>query len=64
MVDPQCHWEKVFTRKPSHEVSWYKPHLEISLQLIARAGTPQSAAIIDVGGGKEKRSPCLKALGR
>lgn len=51
MLDVKSHWEKVFTRKSSHEVSWYKPHLETSLHLIERAGIPQSAAIIDVGGG-------------
>lgn len=45
------HWEKIFTRKSSSEVSWYKPHLDISLQLIARANIAKSASIIDVGGG-------------
>lgn len=51
MLDMKSHWEKVFTRKSSHEVSWYKPRLETSLRLIERAGIPKPAAIIDVGGG-------------
>ncbi|MGH2568713.1 MAG: class I SAM-dependent methyltransferase, partial [Bacteroidota bacterium] len=30
---------------------WYKPRLEISLQLIERANIPKSASLIDIGGG-------------
>lgn len=51
MSDVKTHWEKIFTRKSPHEVSWYKPHLSVSHQLIERAGVSQSAAIIDIGGG-------------
>ncbi|MBI4430007.1 MAG: class I SAM-dependent methyltransferase [Ignavibacteriales bacterium] len=47
----KTHWEKVFTTKLSNEVSWFKPHLHISLEMIANAAPPTSAAIIDVGGG-------------
>lgn len=52
MHDVKPHWEKIFTRKLSSEVSWYRPHLEISLQLITKANiTKSAAAIIDIGGG-------------
>lgn len=51
MSDLKSHWEKIFTRKSPNEVSWYKPHLSVSLQLIERAGISPRAAIIDVGGG-------------
>lgn len=47
----QEHWEKVYGTKPPDQVSWYRPHLEISLSLIERAAGDRSAAIIDVGGG-------------
>lgn len=45
------HWDEVYTRKASHEVSWYRPHLEQSLKLIDEAGLTPEAAIIDVGAG-------------
>lgn len=45
------HWNEVYTRKTSNEVSWYRPHLEQSLKLIDDAGLPPDAAIIDVGAG-------------
>ncbi len=48
----QQHWENVYGTKPPDQVSWFRPHLEISLALIERVaqGNP-SASIIDVGGG-------------
>ncbi len=45
------HWDEVYTRKASNEVSWYRPHLEQSLKLIDEAGLTPEAAIIDVGAG-------------
>jgi 2-polyprenyl-3-methyl-5-hydroxy-6-metoxy-1,4-benzoquinol methylase len=46
------HWDKVYATTPPDRVSWYRPHLEISLSLIERAAGGRSAAIIDVGGGE------------
>lgn len=51
MSDP-THWEKIYQTKPPDAVSWYRPHLERSLDFIKRAATDRSAAIIDVGGGE------------
>ena len=45
------HWDEVYTRKASNEVSWYRPHLEQSLKLIDEAGLTPEAAIIDVRAG-------------
>ncbi|MER2559883.1 MAG: class I SAM-dependent methyltransferase [Myxococcaceae bacterium] len=45
------HWDEVYTRKASDEVSWYRPHLDQSLKLIDEAGLSPEAAIIDVGAG-------------
>ncbi len=36
MVDKQ-HWETVYRKKAAEAVSWYCPHLDISLALIDRA---------------------------
>jgi ubiquinone/menaquinone biosynthesis C-methylase UbiE len=51
-VDTETHWEKVYRSKRPNEVSWFRPHLEISLQLIGRAAPNRDAHIIDVGGGE------------
>ena len=45
------HWEGVYRKKGSDEVSWYRPHLDRSLAFLDRAGLPADAAILDVGGG-------------
>jgi len=51
-VDAKTHWEHVYTTKTPESVSWYRPHLEISLALIERAGVARSASIIDIGAGE------------
>lgn len=45
------HWENVYTSRSETAVSWYAPHLALSLQLIERAAPGKHARIIDVGGG-------------
>jgi ubiquinone/menaquinone biosynthesis C-methylase UbiE len=51
-MDVQTHWEKVYGKNAPNAVSWYRPHLETSLALIARTAVGTSASIIDVGGGE------------
>ena len=51
MIEPRSHWEKIYTSKQPSEVSWYQPHLRLSLELFERAGVGQQDHIIDVGGG-------------
>ena len=51
-MDAEMHWETIYRTKAPDAVSWYRPHLEISLGLIERAAASRSAAIIDVGGGE------------
>ncbi|MEW5738652.1 MAG: class I SAM-dependent methyltransferase [Myxococcota bacterium] len=51
MTNPTSHWEGVYGRKRSTEVSWYRPHLESSLAFIEGSGLSKDTAIIDVGGG-------------
>ena len=45
------HWEEIYRRKGSEEVSWYRPHLDRSLRFVEEAGLPPTATILDVGGG-------------
>jgi 2-polyprenyl-3-methyl-5-hydroxy-6-metoxy-1,4-benzoquinol methylase len=48
----QTHWESIYGSKPPDAVSWYRPHLEVSLDLIERCAAGASASIIDVGAGE------------
>jgi pyrimidine operon attenuation protein/uracil phosphoribosyltransferase len=63
-VNVQTHWEKIYREKAPDAVSWYRPHLEGSLELIARAAPSRAAAIIDVGGGESTLVDDLLAHGR
>ncbi len=51
MNTPQ-HWEQIYRTKAPDQVSWYCPHLDVSLDLIERASVSRAAAIIDIGGGE------------
>jgi len=62
-VDPKSHWETVYRTKQPNEVSWYRPHLEVSLQLIGEASPNRDAQIIDVGGGESTLVDDLLARG-
>jgi SAM-dependent methyltransferase len=62
-MDPKRHWESVYGSKEPEAVSWYRPHLEISLALIERAAAGHSASIIDVGGGESTLVDDLLARG-
>jgi SAM-dependent methyltransferase len=62
-MDARTHWEKVYTTRAPEAVTWYRPHLETSLALIARAAAGLSASIIDVGGGESTLVDDLLARG-
>ena len=59
----QAHWNRIYTEKAPDQVSWYRPHLEASLELIEQAGTASSASIIDVGAGESTLVEDLIARG-
>ena len=62
-MDPKAHWEKVYRTKQPTEVSWYRAHLDLSLQLIEEAAASRDAHIIDVGGGESTLVDDLLARG-
>ncbi len=62
-MNVQNHWEQIYGTKAPEAVSWYRPHLEISLKLIERATPNFSASIIDVGGGESTLVDDLLAHG-
>ncbi len=62
-ADLKNHWEEVYATKAPDAVSWYRAHLERSLQLIQRVATSTSSPIIDVGGGESTLVDDLLAAG-
>jgi ubiquinone/menaquinone biosynthesis C-methylase UbiE len=62
-MNPRDHWEAVYRSKAANQVSWYRPHLEVSLELIKRAAIDSDAAILDVGGGESTLVDDLMASG-
>ncbi len=59
----QTHWDKIYAEKAPDAVSWYRPHLETSLELIERAAPARSASILDIGGGESTLVDDLLARG-
>ena len=62
-ADTKEHWEKVYRRLPPEAVSWYRPHLETSVELIESVAGGRGAPIIDVGGGESTLVDDLLARG-
>lgn len=61
--DSQRHWEKVYQSQKPDKVSWYKPHLDLSLDILTHAGLKPSSHIIDVGAGASTLVDDLIKLG-
>jgi SAM-dependent methyltransferase len=55
----QEHWNNVYQTKDSSDVSWFQRRPDVSLALIAAAGTPKTQGVIDVGGGASVLVDCL-----
>ena len=51
-MDARQHWERVYRTKQPTELSWYAPHLDVSLRIIEDATPERGSRIIDVGGGE------------
>lgn len=62
-MDPKAHWETVYRTRQPDEVSWYRPHLDVSLRLIEEASPDRDAQIVDVGGGESTLVDDLLARG-
>ena len=59
----KAHWEDVYRSRAVDEVSWYGPHLDVSLGLIEGAAPDRGNAVIDVGGGEATLVDDLVARG-
>jgi SAM-dependent methyltransferase len=69
-MDVRSHWERIYRTKTASQLSWYRAHLEKSVELIASAAGGRDACIIDVGGGEstlvddllEREYQCVSVL--
>jgi ubiquinone/menaquinone biosynthesis C-methylase UbiE len=62
-MDRHAHWSKVYRERAVTAVSWYRPHLEVSLELIERVTESKSSAVLDIGGGASTLVDDLLAAG-
>jgi ubiquinone/menaquinone biosynthesis C-methylase UbiE len=58
-----AHWQDVYRTKAADRVSWYRPHLDVSLELLELAGLRADIRLIDVGGGASTLVDDLLARG-
>jgi SAM-dependent methyltransferase len=57
------HWQSVYQSKQSTDVSWFRPHLEMSLTLLKQAGLAAESRVIDMGAGASTLVDDLLDLG-
>jgi SAM-dependent methyltransferase len=62
-ADRQAHWSRVYQTKAADSVSWYRPHLQVSLELLEEAGLSPASRVIDIGGGASTLVDDLLARG-
>jgi SAM-dependent methyltransferase len=51
-MNTKTHWDSIYESKSAESVSWYAPHLLLSLQYVKKAAPSKHASVIDVGGGE------------
>jgi len=51
MTDQATHWDAVYRAKVAGQLSWFRPHLEVSIELLELAGLSATSRVIDVGAG-------------
>lgn len=62
-MERATHWNKVYTTKSEHEVSWFEPLPTISLEMLDAAGMTVETCVLDVGGGDSHLVDALAAQG-
>ena len=45
------HWNAVYRARAADAVSWFRPHLDVSLRLLQAYGMDAGSSVIDVGAG-------------
>lgn len=50
-MNRQSHWQKVYLEKETDSVSWFRAHLDTSIDILEGLSLPSDAHILDAGGG-------------
>jgi SAM-dependent methyltransferase len=45
------HWQNVYQSRSPGALSWFRPHLDVSLELLNLAGLNEKSRVIDIGAG-------------
>ena len=45
------HWQNIYQNRSPSAVSWFRPHLDVSLELLNLAGLNEKSRVIDIGAG-------------
>lgn len=45
------HWQAVFASNDAQAVSWYRAHLDVSLEMLKNVGLDTHSRVVDIGGG-------------
>jgi SAM-dependent methyltransferase len=45
------YWQNIYQSKSPGAVSWFRPHLDVSLELLNLAGLNEKSRVIDIGAG-------------
>jgi len=61
--DKTTHWQSVYETKAATDVSWFRPHLEVSLALLKQGGLNAKSRVIDIGAGASTLVDDLLDLG-
>jgi SAM-dependent methyltransferase len=59
----KAHWENIYANRSAQDVSWYREHLNTSLDLIQKCALSRDAKVIDIGGGASTLADDLCELG-
>jgi SAM-dependent methyltransferase len=62
-MDRQSHWQRVYTTKAEHDLSWSEALPSVSLRLMEAAGLTADTCVVDVGGGDSRLVDVLAARG-
>lgn len=48
------HWERIYSTKGEHDVSWFESLPAVSLQMLEASGLTRETCVLDVGGGDSR----------
>jgi SAM-dependent methyltransferase len=51
MTSRASHWDRIYGSQRAEQVSWFRPHLNVSIELLLSAGLNPHSRVIDIGGG-------------